>query len=180
MTGLSCHRHRQNFFRQLDASVGASGPHDFAVRLARHSSRARPRPPHPALYVRDDRETPLCEAGRGELVEMICPTGKAEYFSQKDWTTQITLIRLDKSPVSRNGLRRRGACHRARSRDPLAPRHDGKRSRLMTRARSHKSGLVTAACSMPAMPRERPNSVPQRNDAMCKFRRRLCGCCDSI
>jgi hypothetical protein len=25
---------------------------------------------------------------------MICPTGKAEYFSQQDWTTQITLIEL--------------------------------------------------------------------------------------
>jgi hypothetical protein len=34
--------------RELDASVGASGPHDFAVRLKRHSSRAHPRPPHPA------------------------------------------------------------------------------------------------------------------------------------
>jgi hypothetical protein len=31
-TGLFCHRHRRNYFRQLDASVGASGPHDFAVR----------------------------------------------------------------------------------------------------------------------------------------------------
>jgi hypothetical protein len=35
---------------------------------------------------------------------MICPTGKLEYFSQKDWTTQITLIRLNKSPVSRIGF----------------------------------------------------------------------------
>ena len=32
VTGLCCHRHRWNLFRQLDASVGASGPHDFAVR----------------------------------------------------------------------------------------------------------------------------------------------------
>ena len=31
--GLSCHRHRQKGFRQLDASVEASGPHDFAVRI---------------------------------------------------------------------------------------------------------------------------------------------------
>jgi hypothetical protein len=35
---------------------------------------------------------------------MICPTAKAQYFSQKDWTTQITLIRLNKSAVSRNGF----------------------------------------------------------------------------
>ena len=32
VTGLFCHRRRRNCFRQLDASVGASGPHDFAVR----------------------------------------------------------------------------------------------------------------------------------------------------
>jgi hypothetical protein len=32
VTGLVCHRRWRNIFRQLDASVGASGPHDFAVR----------------------------------------------------------------------------------------------------------------------------------------------------
>src|SRR6202035_2452423 len=32
VTGLSCHRRLRNSFRRLDASVGASGPHDFAVR----------------------------------------------------------------------------------------------------------------------------------------------------
>jgi hypothetical protein len=44
---------------ELDASAGASGPHDFAVRLTRCSSIAPRRPPHPAAHVRDDRETPL-------------------------------------------------------------------------------------------------------------------------
>jgi hypothetical protein len=34
--------------QELDASVGASGPHDFAVRIKRRSSSAHPRPPHPA------------------------------------------------------------------------------------------------------------------------------------
>jgi hypothetical protein len=33
---------------ELDASVEASGPHDFAVRVTRCSSKAHPRPPHPA------------------------------------------------------------------------------------------------------------------------------------
>src|ERR1035441_1106269 len=32
VTGLFCHRHPRNCFRELDASVGAPGPHDFAVR----------------------------------------------------------------------------------------------------------------------------------------------------
>jgi hypothetical protein len=48
VTGLSCHHHWRNLFRQFDASVGASGPHDFAVRAQRHSSFDMPRPPHPA------------------------------------------------------------------------------------------------------------------------------------
>ena len=39
VTGLSCHRrHAEMNSRQLDASVGASGPHDFAVRVPRGSS----------------------------------------------------------------------------------------------------------------------------------------------
>ncbi len=48
VTGLSCHRHRRNDFRQLDASVGASGPHDFAVRVRCPRLWHHPRPPHPA------------------------------------------------------------------------------------------------------------------------------------
>jgi hypothetical protein len=52
VTGLDCHRRRRNkaplkarlgkgAFRRLDASVGASGPHDFAVRKPHHSSARR-------------------------------------------------------------------------------------------------------------------------------------------
>ena len=60
VTGLVCHHRRaKNLPTQLDASVGASGPHDFAVRLSARSSKAHPRPPPPAPNVRDDRETPF-------------------------------------------------------------------------------------------------------------------------
>jgi hypothetical protein len=45
--GLCCHRHRQVTTCQLDASVEASGPHDFAVRVTCCSSKAPTRPPHP-------------------------------------------------------------------------------------------------------------------------------------
>jgi hypothetical protein len=38
VTGLSCHRRLADTSAKLDASVGASGPHDFAVRLKRPSS----------------------------------------------------------------------------------------------------------------------------------------------
>jgi hypothetical protein len=42
VTGLVCHRHQRNCLRELDASVGASGPHDFAVRKSAPSSEAQP------------------------------------------------------------------------------------------------------------------------------------------
>ncbi|MGZ3324124.1 MAG: hypothetical protein ACXU9C_24555, partial [Xanthobacteraceae bacterium] len=34
--------------QELDASIGASGPHDFAVRIRRARQQRRQRPPHPA------------------------------------------------------------------------------------------------------------------------------------
>src|ERR1700677_5178062 len=53
------------FFHRLDASVGASGPHDFAVRKITRSSVAPPASIASRPYVRDDRETPLvCGPGR--------------------------------------------------------------------------------------------------------------------
>jgi hypothetical protein len=61
--GLSCHRRLAKMFpAKLDASVEASGPHDFAVRvstirLARCCVHRIP------SHVRDDRETPLCWDG---------------------------------------------------------------------------------------------------------------------
>jgi hypothetical protein len=48
VTGLSCHRRRRSRLYRLDASVGASGPHDFAVRINRLRQERHPRPPHPA------------------------------------------------------------------------------------------------------------------------------------
>ena len=45
--------------QQLDASIGASGRHDFAVRVSAVRLRAPSRPSHPAPNVRDDRDTPL-------------------------------------------------------------------------------------------------------------------------
>jgi hypothetical protein len=51
---------------KLDASVGASGPHDFAVRKPALSSAAPPASIASQPYVRDDRETPLCVGRDGE------------------------------------------------------------------------------------------------------------------
>jgi hypothetical protein len=99
VTGLFCHRRLRIKFclspvgptqlRELDASVGASGPHDFAVRcnISRpravdHSRIQRTRPAiHRTLNaaastasrpnVRDDHDTPLSRAGMARVIKVI-------------------------------------------------------------------------------------------------------------
>jgi hypothetical protein len=91
VTGLVCHRHRRNFFHRLDASVGASGPHDFAVRKDALSSVAHLTSIASRPYVRDDRETPLCVGGMAADIDVIWVKWEQEYFFAGDWTTQIKL-----------------------------------------------------------------------------------------
>jgi hypothetical protein len=87
VTGLVCHRRQRSDLRQLDASVGASGPHDFAVRFSavrqrhRHVHRIPPR-------VRDDRETPLQRDGTAVDVKVIWVRREQEYFCERGWTRQ--------------------------------------------------------------------------------------------
>src|SRR6202012_1197972 len=47
--GLSCHRHQRDakHHRRLDASVEASGPHDFAVRISVARLATLTHPPQP-------------------------------------------------------------------------------------------------------------------------------------
>jgi len=62
--GLGCHRRRRDTSRPLHASVEASGPHDFAVRIRCCSSAAHPRPSHPAPRSVTLRNAPRFGAGR--------------------------------------------------------------------------------------------------------------------
>jgi len=64
VTGLFCHRRLQGLTCKLDASVGASGPHGFAVRLKRRSSYDTKASTASRTNVRDDREAPLLEGTR--------------------------------------------------------------------------------------------------------------------
>jgi hypothetical protein len=80
VTGLFCHRRFADCSTKLDASVGASGPHDFAVRISTLRPRAPMRPSHPVPNVRDDREAPLLRDRTRESVQLICPTAQAKYF----------------------------------------------------------------------------------------------------
>jgi hypothetical protein len=57
--------------QKLDASVGASGPHGFAVRVGAARLEAPSRPPHPALHVRDDAYAPLVSARRRKQARFL-------------------------------------------------------------------------------------------------------------
>jgi hypothetical protein len=68
VTGLSCHRRRRNYFRQLDTSVGAPGPHDFAVRVSIARLAALSRPLHPVPRFVTIMIRPSCRDGiRGRI-----------------------------------------------------------------------------------------------------------------
>jgi hypothetical protein len=81
--GLCCHRHRQVTTCQLDASVEASGPHDFAVRISTVRQPCYQRPPHPMPNVRDDRETPLCVGRDGRRCKSDLGQKRKQIFLQK-------------------------------------------------------------------------------------------------
>jgi hypothetical protein len=85
VTGLFCHRHSQRCLHELSASVGAPGPHDFAVREAARTSAHSPRPPHPALYVRDDRETPLVRRRDGIGIFLFLPRRQEKFLKFRNW-----------------------------------------------------------------------------------------------
>jgi hypothetical protein len=70
--------------QKLDASIGASGPHDFAVRFSAVRQKrinVHRIPPH----VRDDREPPLYRVG-WPMEDVIWVRTTAEYFRQGYWT----------------------------------------------------------------------------------------------
>ena len=89
VTGLCCHHHRRDakHHRQLDASVGASGPHGFAVRAQRHSSfdvACVHRIPRPTFVTIAKR--PSCEGGTGRDVDVIWVKRTPESFCEEGWT----------------------------------------------------------------------------------------------
>jgi hypothetical protein len=72
-------------FRELDTSVGVSGPHDFSVRKSALSSLAllASTASRPASVTIANRPS----VGRdGEYIGLIWVFGKSEYFSERDWT----------------------------------------------------------------------------------------------
>ena len=107
-----------NSIRKLDASVGASGPHDFAVRLSavrqrrRHVHRIPPR-------VRDDRDTPLQGDETAVNLEVIWVFRKSEYFCKTGWTLTDTGI----SELPDGQIRRLARAGLSAGRAGVATRH---------------------------------------------------------
>jgi len=65
--GLDSLRRRHIIMRQLDASVGSSGPRDFAVRMGYACLMQPTHPSHPASrFVTIGRNVPRVETGCGE------------------------------------------------------------------------------------------------------------------
>src|ERR1700730_302730 len=79
--------------QELDASVGASGPHDFAVRVSRRSSFSASASTASRAALMTLANAPLWLETR-DSVPLICPTGPAKYFSQEGWTAAGDLKRL--------------------------------------------------------------------------------------
>ena len=99
--GLSCHCHLAETSAKLDASVEASGPHDFAVRDCTVRRSRNPRPSHPAPNVRDDRDTPLLWARDGRACKDDLPVGaRGNIFDEGDGQ-RLTRSRSD-LPVGQN------------------------------------------------------------------------------
>jgi hypothetical protein len=87
VTRLSCHRRLADTSAKLDASVGASGPHDFAVRKISAFVNAPPhvhRIPYPTSVTIAIR--PSHEDGTAVDVEVIWVKSEPEYFCEWGWT----------------------------------------------------------------------------------------------
>ncbi len=110
--------------RVLDASVGASGPHDFAVRSSISRQRAvdrsqvpknppcdpvarktLPRPPHPSPTSVTIAKRPSVWDGMRKVLDLIWGERKRIYFLKCDWTGQIRLNRLNKFAAARKPIR---------------------------------------------------------------------------
>src|ERR1700728_1302420 len=85
VTGLCCHHRLADTPAKLDASVGASGPHDFAVRKHAPSSEAPPAstaslPAFVTIAIRP------CMGRDGASCKFDLGLRRSQIFLQKDWT----------------------------------------------------------------------------------------------
>jgi hypothetical protein len=75
----------------LDASVGASGPHGFAVRLAPFVTGAKASIASRAQRVVTTAIRPSDRVRDVRIDNAVSTRSRSELFLQQDWTTQISL-----------------------------------------------------------------------------------------
>jgi len=105
VTGLVCHRRRRTCIRELDASVGASGPHDFAVREQHRSSATllASTASRPALMTL--RNAPLWDRTAIDM-DLIWVGREGKYFCWRGWTGMSLICPSGKSVESNAGQTR--------------------------------------------------------------------------
>ena len=91
VTGLVCHHHQRNLFRQLDASVGASGPHGFAVRDPSAFVSSAIRVHRIPSRVPDDREPPLQWDETATDMQVIWVRREWKNFCKGGWTGESVI-----------------------------------------------------------------------------------------
>jgi hypothetical protein len=86
--GLYCHRRPRDakHHRELDTSVEASEPHDFAVRKSALSSLAPLASTASHPNVRDDGQRPLVRDETAVNKPVIWVKRKRKYFCKEGWT----------------------------------------------------------------------------------------------
>jgi hypothetical protein len=115
-------------FRQLDASIEASEPHDFAVRIACCSSAAHPRPSHPVPRFVTIASAPWWDE-TARVMDLIWQKREGVYFCNRDWTEKSTICPAGRSALGLPLVRHSGARPRSANpplqqsvvRDELAP-----------------------------------------------------------
>jgi hypothetical protein len=90
--GLCCHRRHADISAKLDASVEASGPYDFAVRVSAVRQKRCPRPPHPCPTFVTIAKRPFVWAGMARDIEVIWVKRESKCFFRQGWTGEIRLI----------------------------------------------------------------------------------------
>jgi len=109
--------------RELDASVEASGPHDFAVRKQAPSSLAPPRVHRIPPRGRDDRVSPLLKGRDGDEYRSDSGFGKTEIFLRTGLDRRRANGRIDLpvGPVARLSSASTPAVAPANIAPPIAP-----------------------------------------------------------
>src|SRR3954469_20880706 len=124
--GLCCHRRLARLSAKLDASVEASEPHDFAVRVQHRSSAVLNSVHRIPPRVRDDRERP--SVGRdGAIRKVFCLVPEARYFFGLGWTGVLrnSPSAVIASAAKQSSFERHGGLRQAGLLRRFAPRNDG-------------------------------------------------------